>query len=937
MSTDNKHSALLSIAIAAALLSPGGALLAQTADDGENNVLEEVVVLGVRGALTSAAEQKRAADDIRDIINAEDIGKLPDTNVAEALQRVTGVQIGRSLGEGDEVAVRGLAQNRVEINGQTQPGSGAGRSVTFENLPAEQFSSLEVIKTPTADETEGALGAIIRLNTRRPFDQNQDLVLAASARAVYADRADEWAPNYNALVSKKWDNFGALFSYTHNERKLRQDFMDLRGWQVQNGWGVDLNGNGIPNEPAIRDPDTNNVIDLMDAAYKPQQMRMRVTQQNRQTDTFTTSLQWQPSDRLEFYLDGSYSETDNSDEQYQWTSAFQARVPGRDYRDDLTVISANQTVLSGLVGENQANGNLDRGVNLNIMGSKNPVEREIYTFRVGTHWDPTDTLSINVEYNQGHGEQMNDQAFISSGVAFGNWPYIAFDVDSGADLPSLVPYVRGTVDPVPENRVDLLAISTYASSTWVFQDQFEENNDQALEVDFDYDFTFGPVYLVEFGMRYAQRDANRYRDRARDTPNTDEDGTLGGTSYEDLEALFPGYIINMPFTDLFDGASGDFPREWVTMNPRYLLQNEAQMLEAGNIVVDRDLGWGFNVKEDTLALYAKANFETELGSIPARGNFGVRYVETNQNTQGYLTLEDGSIDNIRQKNHYGNWLPSFNMTMIMREDLLLRIGAARAMSRPAMRDVAPVNNIFFFSNSGTGGNPDLKPEKVDQLDVSLEWYFGEGDLLSIAGFYKDFKDAIENGFVSSCFALPPTDEDGELDDGCEPGEDLINLATKVNSPNDITVKGVEIGYQQFFNSLPSPFDGFGASANYTYTDSDQATTLETGFVVGLQELSKHSANLILFYEKYGFSARAAYNWRDDYFTGLTQANAAEFSEPYGQLDIGLSYKISKNFTVTLDALNLINEPEESYQEISERWLAYRLNDTRYQIGLRARF
>ena len=158
-----------------AFVLTAGTAIAQDAGTGseDESVLEEVVVLGVRGSLISAAEKKRAADDIRDIINAEDIGKLPDTNVAEALQRVTGVQIGRSLGEGDEIAVRGLAQNRIEINGQTQPGSGASRSVTFENLPAEQFSSLEVIKTPTADETEGALGAIIRLNTRRPFDQKR--------------------------------------------------------------------------------------------------------------------------------------------------------------------------------------------------------------------------------------------------------------------------------------------------------------------------------------------------------------------------------------------------------------------------------------------------------------------------------------------------------------------------------------------------------------------------------------------------------------------------------------------------------------------------------------------------------------------------------------------------------------------------------------------
>ena len=169
---------LISKFIAGSLLVGGIATVnAQTSDE----AIEEVIVTGIRASLQDAIAKKRNADDIRDVINAEDVGKLPDSNVAEALQRITGVQIGRSFGEGSEVSVRGIAANRIELNGQTQVGTGASRAVTtFSSLPAEMFSSLEVIKTPTADEVEGGLGAIIRLNTRKPLDGGDNLYVSGS-------------------------------------------------------------------------------------------------------------------------------------------------------------------------------------------------------------------------------------------------------------------------------------------------------------------------------------------------------------------------------------------------------------------------------------------------------------------------------------------------------------------------------------------------------------------------------------------------------------------------------------------------------------------------------------------------------------------------------------------------------------------------------------
>ena len=222
---------LISKFIAGSLLVGGIATVnAQTSDE----AIEEVIVTGIRASLQDAIAKKRNADDIRDVINAEDVGKLPDSNVAEALQRITGVQIGRSFGEGSEVSVRGIAANRIELNGQTQVGTGASRAVTtFSSLPAEMFSSLEVIKTPTADEVEGGLGAIIRLNTRKPLDGGDNLYVSGKLESLYSDRSGETAPGGSVYAKNAWSldsggRFGAVVNITKNDRKARQDYVRLK-------------------------------------------------------------------------------------------------------------------------------------------------------------------------------------------------------------------------------------------------------------------------------------------------------------------------------------------------------------------------------------------------------------------------------------------------------------------------------------------------------------------------------------------------------------------------------------------------------------------------------------------------------------------------------------------------------------------------------------
>lgn len=349
---------LISSAAIIALLSAGTAY-AQTAP-AEDDV-EEIIVTGIRQSLESARAKKKTADQILDAIDAEDIGKLPDTNVAESLQRITGVQINRELGEGSELSVRGFSQNRIEINGQTQIGSGAGGGVSFQTLPSEAFSSLEVVKTPSADDVEGGIGATIRLNTRKPLSSRKRIV-AGAISGQYADRADEWAPQGNILLSDSWDTsrgeFGASLNYTRSDRKLRQDFLDVRGWDAVDGFGRDLDGDGVIGEAIEREDGV--ITDLQDGAYVPLQTRLRIRNQDRELQSATTALQWRPAPDTELYFDGTYSESKSNDAQFQYTSAFNSAIRNGSIREvyqqpDNAVISDDQTVTSAFLGQIRSN------------------------------------------------------------------------------------------------------------------------------------------------------------------------------------------------------------------------------------------------------------------------------------------------------------------------------------------------------------------------------------------------------------------------------------------------------------------------------------------------------------------------------------------------------------------------------------------------------
>jgi TonB-dependent receptor len=505
----------------------------------------------------------------------------------------------------------------------------------------------------------------------------------------------------------------------------------------------------------------------------------------------------------------------------------------------------------------------------------------------------------------------------------------------------------------------------------LYQDQHENNVDKAFKMDFDYEIDFGAFDQLEFGFRIAERTGERYRNRGKDNNNnnTEGDGFLAGLMFacntetgndtecnnNYLEDIFPGRIVTMPHTDMLDGASGDFLTDYVAIDAGWLMNMGDEMETIGGTVKARDNTWGFETKEETKAVYLMGNFGGVIpgglfDGIEYSGNVGARYDQTDQTASANELMGDGTFVYTTEMASYNNFLPSLNFSIDLTGKLKMRFGASRALARAPMRDIAPMTTLYFFTQSGNTGNKNLVPEKVTGYDLSFEYYMDNGGLFSAAMFQKNYKDAIEEGYRTRCQKANPGEaEDFRVgDDICPESEEVsnsaetgtiyshleYNLQTKLNA-GDTTLKGIELAFQQPLTMLPAPFDKTGVQLNYTFTDSDLLQLTKYGYPVGLQDFSENSYNAVLWYEDDKLEGRVAYNWRDDYYDTLTQANAAQFQKPYGQLDISLGYNFTKDLVARVSVKNVQNEAERYYQEIEERFLGYKLNDTMVNFSIQA--
>lgn len=916
---------VLSTSIAVAIAISAQSVLAQ--EEVDDSMIEEVVVTGIRASLTKGLDIKRNAYQIVDAIVAEDIGKFPDNNVVEALQRVSGVQVtDRGAGEVSRVAIRGLEDVTTTVNGRNIFTS-SGLSVALADIPASLLGQVDIYKTRSSDLIETGIAGQIDIHTQRPFNFDGSKVVIA-ARGIYQEQADEIDPNISALFSNRWDTgageFGALLNLSYAETNYRDQsvtagaMMPFATNNPPDGWapyeiirstyaapdpragqvywqpgleaglpfasGSTLNINGEDTEYLL----SRDAIFASDFTGK------------RERPAANISLQFAPDEKSEYLFEAFYNGYRNESFNsllfsfVDWWGAL-----GDDPSSTIGLYDGTNIIKERTVGApyNFTSGDLT------------VAETDSYVYALGGKWDITDNFNLESELVYQTSE-FNDSFFAMRTERVTH--EIDVDFNSGGGVPAFgFNDNPATADVDESNATD--------PGQWTINqlyDQASRDKGEAITftADGDYAMDEGFIKTISFGVRYDERQASesqRLQDTDRctsvdddnnpATPNVDVCLT---TTFADL----PGLVhINNGF---FDGES-DVPTSWAVANGYYIRDNADAIRNMyneealGGLLVGNQLVLteNFSVEEANTAVYLQADFETQLGGRTLDGQFGVRYVSIDT---------DMAFGGNSASKSVSKALPSFMLRYAITDDLLARFSYGETLRRAAFAQLNPnINYVRDVTNIGygtaTGGNPDLSPTESKNYDLSLEWYFAESSSLyatlfkrEIEGFVVDFARRVEYENYDYILVQPDNASNGELE-------------------------GLELGLVYFPDNLPGALDGFGIQASYTALDSSQdiPITDDEGNLVGtdttpLFGVSDSSYSVVLAYEKDRFDARLSYVWRDDF---LNNYEARQFANPLGiyrkaeeSMDLQVSYDVTDNLVVTFDATNLTNELYQSYYE-----------------------
>lgn len=824
-----------------------------TADQTKTEEVEVIQVRGIRGSVVQSLNTKRYANSVVDAVTAEDIGKFPDQNVAESLQRITGVSITRSFGEGERVSIRGTteSQNRTLLNGQAVgsadwwTNSAASRGFNYTMLPSEIVSGLEVYKTPEADIDEGSIGGTVIVRTRKPLDLEANK-FAGSVLAQYSDVSGETDPQLSALYSWKNEDetFGALISLVRQERNLRRDGIEAWSWTDRDITMAD----GTVHEDV----------------YSPGGGGSAMFSQERIRTGGNLTLQYRPTDTTEMTFNAldSTMKMDNENQNFLWLPGY----GGSEYTD-ITIIEHDQVgamAVGGTLGLSPAGNNiLDE---TKVRNSK--LKTTSYDLKIDHEGDVW-TSSIHFGYTKGSGGSEADRS-----VGWGGNYEHSYDASTARDVKTSY-----GADPADGSKWGLDFLRYDSNNA--------QDDESYVQVDFGRDLDLGVFSAIKFGAKY--------RDHARfNTKHTTD-------AREDLNWSLADYSLAMPSDFLSDqGSAGTLKNYAITDSNKIRSEGDA-------------LGWDyrllkastFDISEKISAAYIKADIDAE----GLRGNVGVRLVYTDQSSAAYVGAT-GSETWTDESTSYFDILPSLNLAVDLQEDLLLRMSAARVMSRPDYAKMTSSTSYNKETQTGTGGNPDIDPYRATQFDLGLEWYFSDAGIVSAVLFLKDIQSFIDTQ------ATLETHEGVEI---------LINRP--VNGKGG-TIQGLEFGYQQEL------YEGFGWSANYTYVDGEAKDS--EGNNVTIPGNSDHTVNLSSYFETDTFSGRISYNYRTGYDTGEGWPG---YVDDYGQVDANLSYNLSENITFIIEGINLTDEKTFSYQEkgVKQALTGYYADGRRLTAGVRFNF
>jgi iron complex outermembrane receptor protein len=887
------------IASAVALALAGAAFGAQ-AQEQKPAVTETVTVTGIRASAEKSLETKKNADAIVEVITSEDIGKMPDKNVADAVQRVPGVTISSQSGgsggfdENDRVSMRGTNPSLTQtlINGHPVASGDwfvldqvglVGRSVSFSLLPSEIVSQVIIRKSATADLVEGGVAGAVDIITRRPLQFSKQFTVEASAGAVYADLPKKTDPQVNGLINWKNDagTLGVLLQGFSEKRHLRRDGQEVLGY-----------GTIDPTSALARaKPDLANV------AY-PTLIGSALFEQERERKGGLIDVQVKPNNDLELDLSGFHSHMNATNYNRNWM-LWGTQVIGNDNR-----IPNSYTV---------SNGTLTAATWNNVGTTANPamyaVVDQIYRpgtysetefFNLDAKWRAMDRLTLTGKIGSTTGKGVTPTQDVFEGNVLNTGASYTFHGVSG---PSDVAFPSGNP-----------AVFTGTTLNWIFgaSPASTKDEEQYGQVDGEWLFDQGMFSNLKFGGRWAEH--------KRETHQVAQ----GPLDYAAAAANLPvwnGETYPSNFGSRLGG--GNFPTNVWQLSPSEL--QRWGDLNSNRDPLAREFWSGeFSLKEKVGAGYLMTNFEGPGWT----GNVGVRFVQTQEDVTVNVAIP-GSVCGVQapcsvpgaittsafgsfyQKlvsNTYNDVLPSANMKFDLGKGLIGRLAAARTMARPDYSALGGSITADDLTHTGNGGNPNLKPIRSTNLDATLEYYFAPQSLVSAGLFYMDLTDYVAFGTYQTT-----------LLDIRQNTFNTYTITAPINSSGK--VKGIELAWQQ-----PIAY-GFGAAANYTYADAKDDIGMP---LVGA---SKNTYNLSGYYEDHGFGARLAYTFRSAFFVGLDRSTP-QYQDDTGTLSASLSYTINKNVSINFDGLNLNDPVLKYYGANKDQPRAFYANGRQYYFGVR---
>jgi len=938
----------------------GGIAFAQAAESEANEGLAEVVVTGVRAALINAIETKRNADSIIDGISADDMGKFPDLNLAESLQRVTGVQMDYS---GDEtqrrvgrIAIRGLPTtfSLTTFNGQILAAPEPDYGFAYGALNSEVVSALNVIKTPTAKMDEGGLSGVVDIVTRRALDLDADYT-SVSVKTTYETLLEDQSPTYSLSFGRVFDDrWGFVGSISAGEQHFRGDAIRVNAYT-----GQDRNGDGLS--------------DL----YIPNEFRIVSTDSTGDRLSATLGLDFRITDGLRFGVQALHAE-DPYLHDMELLQIRRARTTT--ISNTLVDAAAGDTVVEGVMNFPE----VTPQIRLIDADSVTDALTANLTWETGD-WKTAATIhTTRATYDSvGYQARRNLRSANNNGVniyfntAGGDPGAFSLKELTGAFAnPATFSHGGCTASELAAGRTQSQCVTRSSGardwfSTYISgyeYDMEEKETSYALDISrvFDGHWLTG----VDAGVKLRQM--TQFRSRPQWELST---GSFNYGQIDDLGVLVQATGIRSGGSGFFDGALGDRIDNYYAPDPRLV---QADLLRGvsltGNLFgglprVQGDFNSTFSDSDrDITAVYLMANFDlmNTAGELPVRGNVGLRYVQTDREVSAFRDV-GGVSEPLNAKTDFSHVLPSVNLVWDVSDELVVRASYAETIVRPHAGNYSVSQVIDVTYTDATRavaqdidiqlGNPDLRPFEAESIDLSLEWYPATGNTISLAYFQKKVNSGIANqvlcpSSLSDISALSGSAILGLVTgnlaaDGAGVCTDAagvpVIITGQVNSNVGFDISGYEIGLLQMFDFVNVPvIRNMGVQLNYTYIDASESADRDaSGRVLPLPGVSDKTVNVIAFYEADPFAVRLAYTSRSDYYdeTRFTVSGENRFIESANRLDLSASYTPAwfEGLTLTLEGFNLTDEQFRAYQGTPARFRELREVGQTYSLTAVYRF